>query len=133
MSRDNLQTIRRLLSQWEGGDWAAGREQFDDDCEFVMSTSAFPDAGDYKIGRDALAAWTRYVQEWDEFGFDPEELIDVGDRVVLLNRIRGRGRTSGAEVDARVGAIFTFRQGKIIRYEMVERSVALQAAGRAEP
>ncbi len=41
----------------------------------------------------------------------------VGDQVAVLLRYRARGRGSGAEVEGRESALFTFREGKVVRYE----------------
>ena len=40
-----------------------------------------------------------------------------GDRVAVLVRFRARGRGSGAEVEGHESALFTFRDGKVVRYE----------------
>jgi hypothetical protein len=34
--------------------------------------------------------------EWSEFQVIPEEFRDLGDRVLVLGRIKGRGKGSGA-------------------------------------
>jgi hypothetical protein len=41
-----------------------------------------------------------------------DEVIEVGESVVSLNRLRGRGKVSGATVDDDVGVIFGCRGGK---------------------
>jgi len=50
----------------------------------------------------------------------------------VLTRIRARGRASGADVDAKVGAIFTLRDAKIVRYVLTDNREALEAAGLRE-
>jgi ketosteroid isomerase-like protein len=132
MSQENVELVRRLFDGWEQGDWAAGRDLFADECEVVFGTSAFPDADTYAVGRDALSAWMRWLDAFETFAIGLEEIVDVGERVVALAWLRGRGRTSGADVDAQVGTIFTFRDGTIVRYELVNRRQALEAAGLSE-
>jgi ketosteroid isomerase-like protein len=47
--------------------------------------------------------------------------------------VTGRGRESGLILDMRIGQIWTFRGGKVIRYEAVPSwEVALEAAGLRE-
>ena len=47
-----------------------------------------------------------------------EELEEKGDRILSIFRIRTRGSASGAEVvSPPVGAIYTFRDGRILRIE----------------
>jgi ketosteroid isomerase-like protein len=132
MSQENVEIVGQLFKRWERGDWGAGRRFFDDSCEVVFSTSAFPDAGAYNVGREALRAWGNFTEAFETFATEIERIIEADDRVVVLAWIRGRGRVSGADVDARVGAVFSLRDGKIVRYELTDRREALEAAGLSE-
>lgn len=51
---------------------------------------------------------------------DPEQLFDLGDKVVSFICISGRGSRSGVDVEARIAHVFTFRDGKILRVESFE-------------
>ena len=132
MSEENVEIVRELFGYWERGDWGGGRELMVEDCEIILSTSWFPDAGSYNVGPEALNAWIAFTEAFDELATGPEQIIDVGDAVVALAWLRGRGRVSGAEVDAKTGAIFTLRDGKIVRCELADRQKALEAAGLRE-
>jgi ketosteroid isomerase-like protein len=81
-------------------------------------------------GHDAVrASLVRWKGEWDDYELLPEEFEEMGDRVVAAVRLRGRGRGSGVEVDARFYDVFTLRQGKIVRMDQfTQRSEALEAA-----
>ena len=53
-------------------------------------------------GHDAVRASTaRWKSEWDDCELIPEEMVDMGDRLVATVRYRVRGRGSGIEVEAR--------------------------------
>jgi ketosteroid isomerase-like protein len=82
-------------------------------------------------GHDAVrASLVRWKGEWDDYELLPEEFEEMGDRVVAAVRLRGRGRGSGVEVDARFYDVFTLRHGKIVRMDQfTQRSEALEAAG----
>jgi len=129
MSRENVELVWRVNAYWQRGDWQAGAELFDPDLEVVFSTSSFPDPGTYRGGRVALAAWSRWLEAWEEFSMEVDEVIEVGERVVTLNRLRGRGKVSGATVDDDVGVIFGCRGGKIAHMVFCDRAEALEAAG----
>jgi ketosteroid isomerase-like protein len=83
-------------------------------------------------GHDAVrASLVRWKGEWDDYEMLPEGFEEIGDRVVAAVRLRGRGRGSGVEVDARFYDVFTLREGKIVRMDQfTQRSEALEAAGR---
>jgi ketosteroid isomerase-like protein len=132
MSQENVEVVRRLMDHWERGDWRGGRELFANDCEIVFSTSWFPDAGTYKVGWEAVRAWTDFTDAWEEFEVGVDQIVDAGEYVVALVRNRGRGRASGADVDAEVGGVFTVRDGKIVRADLTDRQRALEAAGLRE-
>jgi ketosteroid isomerase-like protein len=132
MSQENVEIVRQLFKHWERGDWGEGRELFDDSCEVVFSTSASPDAGAYSVGREALRAWIDFTEAFEEFATEVNQIVEAGEHVVALAWIRGRGRASGADVDAKFGAVFTLRDGKVVRCELTDRREALEAAGLRE-
>jgi ketosteroid isomerase-like protein len=85
-------------------------------------------------GHDAVrASLARWKAEWDDYKLMPEEFADRGERVVVTVRLRGRGRASGVDIDARFYDVFTVRDRKIVRMDQfAERSEALQAASLGE-
>jgi ketosteroid isomerase-like protein len=70
---------------------------------------------------------------FEEYGFEPEELIDTGDRVVALGRMYGRGRATGIRAEIPLGIVVTVRpDGKLARYESFRDPTALKAVGLHE-
>lgn len=75
------------------------------------------------------ASLARWKAEWHDYKVMPEEYVDKGDSVVVTVLLRGRGRGSGVEIDARFYDVYTLRDGKIVRMDQfTERSQAIQAA-----
>ena len=62
-------------------------------------------------------SWERWLEGFDEYGFEIESIEDHGERVMVTAVEHGRGSTSGADVSARVHILCTFRDGKVLRYE----------------
>jgi ketosteroid isomerase-like protein len=82
-------------------------------------------------GSDALRAYFKqFSGEFEPFGWEAEEVLDAGeDRVLLLIRVRGRGKTSGAEFETRGGWLLTVRGGTAFQVDAyLERREALEAA-----
>jgi ketosteroid isomerase-like protein len=129
MSGENVEAVRQLFSYWERGEWQASADLFHPDFEAVFSATAFPDPGTYRGVEDTLDAWRSWLEAWDTFSLELEEVIDVDGRVVALNRLRGRGKASGIPADKEVGAIFDCADGRIARMEFCDRRHALEAAG----
>jgi ketosteroid isomerase-like protein len=56
-------------------------------------------------------------EAWEDFREENERLIDVGEKVLALQTIAGRGRASGVEVRAPGALIWTLRDGLVTRVE----------------
>jgi ketosteroid isomerase-like protein len=70
-----------------------------------------PDTADY-CGRDEFVRGVRrWLEEWDEFEYRPEEVIDCGARVLMLVRLSGRARASGLALEQTLWHVWTFRDG----------------------
>jgi ketosteroid isomerase-like protein len=67
---------------------------------------------------------------WDTFTITPERFLAAGDRVVVIETRRGRGRSSGVEVEHRAGVIWTLRGGPVVRMKTdLDPEDALRATG----
>jgi ketosteroid isomerase-like protein len=61
------------------------------------------------------------------------EFRDVGERIVVIGHVRGRGRKSGIEMDSPYAGVAEFKNGKIVRYrDYFDRKEALDAAELSE-
>jgi ketosteroid isomerase-like protein len=77
-----------------------------------------------------LDSWRDWAGAFDRMRIEPERLIETGDRVVELDRMSGTPRGTSAEVVNRVGAVWTFSDGRLSRVEFhLDRAEALRAAG----
>ena len=85
-------------------------------------------------GRDAWEAYARqFLAEFSEIQYEPGEIIDAGDDVVVNMRIHGRGSASGAEFDISAWWAATVRDGKVVRcFAYLDRDKALEAAALSE-
>lgn len=82
-------------------------------------------------GRDARFEFQReWTAEWGDMRFEPDEVIDFGDRLLFLGRIKGSGLSSGAGFDSEWGNLLTIAGGQVIREQpFFDRQAALDAAG----
>jgi ketosteroid isomerase-like protein len=70
---------------------------------------------------------------WESFRFEATDLRDLGDRVLVLGHVRGRGRASGVEVDDRWAWIVALREGRAASLRgFLDHREALEAAGLPE-
>ena len=135
MSQENVETFKRAVEANNRGDYEAFLEEFDPDVEFqgvmgVMfggeATVFRGHAGVVEYLRDLDEGFTVRDVQWSEFR-------DLGERLVVLGYVRGRGRESGIELDSQYGAVAEFKKGKVIRYrDYFDHREALEAAGLSE-
>jgi ketosteroid isomerase-like protein len=107
-------------------------DSFDPEIELHEDPS-FPEAGVYR-GIEAIDRYFgQFTDSFDEFSFEAEDFIDLGeDRVLMLFRLRTRGKGSGAAVEARPGWIYTLRERKVVRIEAyLDHAEAFAAVGLA--
>jgi ketosteroid isomerase-like protein len=131
MSQENVEIVREAAAAFNRGDLDAWLEYLADDIEYRAVEGALDDHGPIH-GKDALRA---YVDDWvgtfDDFRGEPLELIEAGeDKVIAVGRISGRAKLSGVETDLTYAALYTVRDGKIVRgREYWTKEQALDAAG----
>jgi uncharacterized protein len=53
---------------------------------------------------------------WDEFAADPHDFLDAGEHVVVIGRYRGRAKRTGKPLDVPFVHVWTYRDGKAIRF-----------------
>jgi ketosteroid isomerase-like protein len=85
-------------------------------------------------GREGVERFVADTSEnWEELQSVAEEFRDLGDRVLVVGRLTGRAKSSGAPVDQPFAGIFHFRGDRIWRYRAyLDRAEGLRAAGVSE-
>jgi len=134
MSQENVEIVKRIVEAYWRGDVEAVMQDLDDDVELDFSEVRGPYRGVYR-GPEAARKLVETVREvWESITPLATEYIDQGDKVVLAARARFRGRGSKVEVGGGgMGAVYTLRNGKVVRYQQLQsRAEALEAAGLPE-
>jgi ketosteroid isomerase-like protein len=136
MSRENVEVVRRVYDAVARHDSESVLALYDPAVVWDMSRGAWRglEAGAVHHGHEGLRSWFRQQYEvWEKWEDNPDELIDVGEHVVSVVTSRSRGRTSGVEVESHHAAIWTVREGKIVRVVWFPtRAEALEAVGLRE-
>ena len=132
MSEENVEVVRRFYAAWSGDELPGPTELMDPEIEYVN-----PDRAVEPGTRRGLAAFSRAVEKvfegWETWQMEPEQFRAVGDQVAVVVRYRARGRGSGVEVEGRESALWTVRDGKVVRYAWFHGPAdALEAAGLEE-
>ena len=127
----DLDTLSRLYEAINRADLDEILRVQSDDVEW-HGPRVFPDLNGPHRGHDGIRTYTRRIMDaWAEFTIVPEKFLDLGGRVLVLTRERGRGRASGIEVQSHPTAhLWTLDQGRVVRFQVFwDREEGLQAAG----
>jgi ketosteroid isomerase-like protein len=123
--------VRTMLAAVAEGRLDDARELMDPAFE-MLQLPLHPEAGTYR-GAKATESMETWVESFEEFAWEAEDLIDAGDRVVAVIRESGRGRGSGVVLDHRYGAVYTIRDGKVARLQWFhDKEQALESVGLRE-
>jgi ketosteroid isomerase-like protein len=134
MSHGNIETLRRGHRAFSRGDQSAMIAEATPDSEW-RGTGGFAGVAGVYWGADGIREWMDVLRsEWEDFAVSLDEVLYEGDDlIVVTERIRGRGRASGAQVEMCVFSAYWFEDGKISkRAAFGDRQTALKAAGLSE-
>ena len=140
MSQENVEIVRKAyeaFNRWGGS--PPGKRQDPElppllhpEVEFHTSANA-PEAGVYR-GRAAVIEYhERFFENFESIRIELEELLPVGDRVVIVTHQHTVPTSSEAEIVQRVVDVWTLRDGLLAeRKPFATRAEALEAAGVRE-
>jgi ketosteroid isomerase-like protein len=133
MSQQNVELAREVMSALSRGDYDRLVTLADPEVEWRSFFAELGEGGVYR-GLDGMR---RYLDDladaWEVVRADVDDVIGVGNVVLLVGRIHYRGKGSGAEDETPAGWMLKFRQGKVIRFRAFrDPEQALEAAGLSE-
>ena len=134
MARGKVDVAERVVDAYNRRDvQALFAELVTPDFEWYPALVRDLDGGVYR-GRDGVERFAADTSEnWEDLQNVAAEFRDLGDRVFVLGRLKGRGKGSGALVDQRYAGIFDFRGDRIWRYRVYfDHAEGLRAAGLTE-
>jgi ketosteroid isomerase-like protein len=128
---ENLDLVRSIYAAWEGGDFNATDWAHPEMELLVMDV---PEQGRRK-GLAAIAdLWREWLGSWDSYHTKVDEYRELDkERVLVLGRMGGRGKTTGANVDTTFLNLVHVCDGKVVRLVMYpNRDRALADLGLKE-
>jgi ketosteroid isomerase-like protein len=143
MSQENVELVRRwylsLLDRpTDAGDERAFvdrafRDYLDEQVEIRVPTGVSGGEPIFQGREGALQLSATVRNAWAEWRFEPERLLDAGDRVVVFVRVVGKGRASGVPIEMNNAHVVTILNGRIRSIRGYrDRQQALAAVGLRE-
>lgn len=125
----NLEIVRSIYTDWGRGDFGSV-EWASPDIEFVFAGG--PEPGIWHGLSGMSESYGEWLSAWEGFRAEPEEykVLDH-ERVLVLVRNSGRGRTSGLELVYRsVANLFHLRHGRVTKLVVyLDRELAFADLG----
>src|SRR4051794_29624948 len=134
MSHENVELVRSIYAAWEGGDFSSA-EWAHPEIEYVGADGPTPGVTSGKAGM--AGGFRDWLSAWEEFRLAADEYRELdSDRVLVLDRFSGRGKTSGLDlgrIHSEGAWLFHLRDGRVTRMvRYMDRDHALEAVGLSE-
>jgi ketosteroid isomerase-like protein len=125
-----LEKLETLYEEWARGDYSQS-DIFDPNMKIESFGMGEP------LEAESYEGFVRVMRKWLEAWERPitilaEEFIPAGDRILVLVRWSGRGKGSGAQIEAEGAHLWTFRDGLVVHYGVYRDRDAARAALAAE-
>ena len=134
MSQENVEIVRRAYAAFNEEVLDAFLEYYHPDLEYDITKGSGPWAGMYHDRESVRRFLADYMELWEYVRMEPEEFTEVGDdQVIVLIRLRMKGKGSGIEVKATTLNVWTVHDGKAARIAVVNsKAEALDSVGLSE-
>jgi ketosteroid isomerase-like protein len=132
MLQENVETLRRIYTGWERGDFTVGLSVFERNMTLVIDAGIL-DGGVF-VGEEGVRNYMRrFLAVWDSLSIAAESFEEAGDTILVKVKQTGTGIGSGVPATTVYSQLWTFRGSKVIRLETIlSEAQALEAAGLTE-
>jgi len=133
MSQENVELVRTGFAALRSGDT--------DRQEALMREHVHPEFELHPLYFDRVYVGVEGLREflsdmrdtWEDYVLNPQEMVDLGEHIVVVMRMSARGAGSGVPVAQEVATVFTFLGQQAIHAKAFpSRAEALKAAGLRE-
>ena len=131
MSQENVEVVRSVYEAWARNDLPgpAPLRRADRIREPAQRGRAGHPSGTGRLQPGS----SRHIRALEAWQIELERFIPAGERAAVVVRYRALWRASGVDVEAHESALWTVRDGKVVRYEWFHGpNDALEAVGLRE-
>jgi len=134
MSEENVNVVKAFLDASMRRDMTQLTELVDPQVELHGTVGGVQEGQVYRGLAEVVREYDEVDGEaWEERRIEPEKFLDTDDHVVVLFHEYRRGKGSGVELETDTAAVFTVRDGRVLRMQgFMDRATARKAAGMSE-
>jgi uncharacterized protein (TIGR02246 family) len=114
VSEQDVKLVRRVFDAINRRDVQAVLEAYHPDADMSTLTSELVQGKAYRGHTGIREYFSSFADVWEELRLEPEEIRDLGDRILVIGRWSSRGKESGAEVEAPAAWLFAVRDGRVL-------------------
>jgi ketosteroid isomerase-like protein len=113
----SVEAVRGSYEAFNRDDLEGALAMMDDDIVWHQA-QGLPHGGVYRGLAAVRAAVFDPIDDewWEDFRADPDEVIGLGDDVVVLGRYTARAKETGAPLDVPFAHIWRFRDGRAVQF-----------------
>jgi ketosteroid isomerase-like protein len=133
MSQENVEIVRAAIDAVARQDLTRLIELADPEVEWHSFLAQLGEGGVYR-GHDGLRQYVEDLSDaWEFLRTDVDDFLAVGAVVVVVGRLRYRGKGSGVETESAAGYVTRFRDGRLVYMRAFrDPEEALMALGLSE-
>jgi ketosteroid isomerase-like protein len=111
MSRKDIEVVRAAFEAYVAGDGDRALDHFHPEGQVDLSIRG--DVGVATGRQEITESTTEWVESWDDYSEELEEIRDLGGVLLVVTTQRGRGKGSGIEISNQWGFLVEVRDGLI--------------------
>jgi ketosteroid isomerase-like protein len=108
-----MDLVQSLFADWAHGDYSSVAWA-DPEIEFTVADGPAP--GTWTGVAGMIKGYGEVMNAWEDYGGEAEGYRELGDGVLVLIRLTGRGKTSGmalGQMQPKAAGIFEVRDGRV--------------------
>jgi glutamate formiminotransferase / 5-formyltetrahydrofolate cyclo-ligase len=115
VGNEAVEVVRSSIDAWRRRDLEAFLARLADDAELDLRRLELPDTGVVR-GAVLIRRWmANLFEDFPDFDFAPEEVVPMGEWVVVRGSMSGQARLSGVELTHPYSEAILVRHGRIVR------------------
>jgi ketosteroid isomerase-like protein len=133
MSEENVKVINKIYEAFNQGNFPAVLDLFDPTIEWIAAeNSPLADRSPYH-GLDEIreGVFMRIAAGFEGLTVKVDELLDAGDKVVVLGFYDGIRKATGKRIHAQVAHIWTIAAGKVTTFQQYTDTYQLAESGKS--
>lgn len=133
MSEQNVNVVKGLYNAFGRGDIPSIIGALAQDVEWFEAENFIYADGNPYIGPNAVleGVFMRIGAEWEGFVVTPNGVLDAGETVIGYGYYSGTYKKNGRQVKAQFAHFFTFREGKVAKFQQYTDTAQFKEATAA--